>query len=36
VNASDRWVGILYTAEKNNYSKYLDQAEVVINSFELF
>lgn len=35
VNTGDVWYQIMYIAEKSQYSKYLEQAEQMINSFEI-
>ena len=35
INAGDTWYQILYVALESTYSKYLDQAETMIDSFEI-
>ncbi len=35
INAGDTWYQVLYVALESTYSKYLDQAETMIDSFEI-
>lgn len=35
INANDTWYQILYTAEQATYSKFLEQVETMIDSFEI-
>jgi len=35
INAGDTWYQILYVALESTYSKYLDQVETMIDSFEI-
>jgi len=35
INAGDTWYQILYVALENTYSKYLEQAETMVDSFEI-
>lgn len=36
LDSGDVWYQILYVAKKSQYSKYLEQVETVVNSFEVF
>ncbi len=35
LDAGDRWAYLLYTAEEDSYSEYLDQVEEMVDSFKL-